>query len=315
MISKIISDKRIIALIVSLALFMDALDATIINTAIPAMSRSLAVNPVDLKIALISYLLMLAIFIPTSSWFADSFGAKRVFISAIIIFTFSSLWCGYALTLFELVLARAFQGIGGALMLPIGRLILLRTFKRHELVDAMNHVIMVVSLGVMLGPLAGGFITDHFSWHWIFWVNIPVGALAILFSFYWIKDVAPKSRQQFNFIGFFMFGGGLAGLTFSLSDISESSANHQIALLIMCFSIFLLITYFIYSRKQAHPMINTKLFRFRTFRVSMIGNLVSRLGFGGVPFLLPLLLQIGLGYSAQMSGLLLVPVAMGITKP
>ncbi|TAK75200.1 MAG: MFS transporter [Gammaproteobacteria bacterium] len=291
---------------------MDALDTTIINTAIPAMARSLQVNPVDLKIALISYLLSLAIFIPISGWIADKWGIKRVIIAALALFTVSSLWCGYAHSLFELVIARSIQGLGGALMLPLGRLIILYTFQRHELVDAMNRVIMVVSVGVMLGPLAGGFITDHLSWHWIFWVNIPVGLLAIGLAIYWLKDTASRKVRPFDMVGFVLFGGGLAALTFSLSDLSESTANESTAFLIMFLSIFMLMSYFLYSRKQQHPIVNVALFRIRTFQISVMGNLLSRLSFGGVPFLLPLLLQVGLGYSAQLSGLLLVPIALGI---
>lgn len=302
----------IISLIVSLALFMDALDTTIINTAIPAMSRSLQVNPVDLKIALISYLICLAIFIPISGWTADRFGVKRVFITALVVFTLSSFWCGYASTLKELVVARSCQGFGGALMLPVGRLIILRTFQRHELVDAMNHVIMVVSIGLMLGPLAGGFITDHLSWHWIFWVNVPVGIMAVIVASFVLKDRAPRKTHRLDVVGFLLFGGGLAALTFSLSELSDSNADQQRALFILYGALLTIFVYFMRSRRQAHPVINTKLFRIRTFRVSTMGNLLSRLGFGGVPFLLPLLLQVGLGYSAQISGMLLVPIAIGV---
>jgi EmrB/QacA subfamily drug resistance transporter len=307
-----ISKERIIALIVSLALFMDALDTTIINTAIPAMARSMHVYPVDLKIALISYLLSLAIFIPISGWVGDKFGVKRVFITALGIFTVSSFWCGYTHTLLQLVMARSIQGLGGALMLPLGRLIILRTFHRHQVVTAMNHVIMVVSVGLMLGPLAGGFITDYFSWHWIFWVNIPVGLMVMMMAGFYLKDTMPHSVRPFDSLGFVLFGGGLAALTFSLSYLSESYSNQKNALLILCFAMALLITYFYHSRKQKHPIVKVELLRIRTFRVSIIGNLFARLGFGGVPFLLPLLFQIGLGYSAQLSGLLLVPIALGI---
>ena len=306
------ADKKIITFIVSLALFMDALDTTIINTAIPAMAHSLQVSPVDLKIALISYLVSLAIFIPISGWVADKFGIKRVFISALFIFTASSAWCGYAHTLFELVVARSVQGLGGSLMLPLGRLIILRTFQRHELVDAMNHVVMIVSIGLMLGPLAGGFITDHLSWPWIFWVNIPVGFLTIITSSCWLKEVSPRKVRPFDFMGFILFGGGLALLTFSLSDLSESTANTQTVLLLITIAILMLLCYSLRSHQQRHPIVNMDLFRIRTFQVSIVGNLLARLGFGGVPFLLPLLLQIGLGYSAQLSGLLLVPIALGI---
>ncbi len=304
--------KRMVVFIVSLALFMDGIDATIINTAIPAVSHSLQVHPVDLKIALISYLITLAVFIPISGWIGDKYGVKRVFMAAIAIFTLSSLWCGYAHSLLELVLARSAQGLGGALMLPLGRLIILRNFERHELVKAMNHVIMVVSIALMLGPLAGGFITDRFSWHWIFWVNIPVGLFTIGIGAYYLQPILPQKVRPFDSVGFILFGGGLSALTFSLSDLSESSTNQQNVFFIMGLGIVMLIAYFIYSRRQRHPILNTELFRIRTFRISILGNLLSRLSFGGMPFLMPLLLQVALGYSAELSGLLLVPLAFGV---
>lgn len=305
-------NKKIITFVVSLALFMDALDTTIINTAIPSISHSLQVNPIDLKIALISYLLSLSVFIPISGWIADKYGIKRIFILALALFTISSLWCGFAHTLLDLVIARSIQGIGGALMLPLGRLIILHTFKRHEIVEAMNHVVMVVSIGLMLGPTAGGFITDHLSWQWIFWVNLPVGILAIIIASIWLKDISPRRVRPFDKVGFILFGGGLALLTFALSDLSESTSNQRFAFIVLGIAIFMLFGYRLYARRQQHPIINTKLFNYRTFRISIVGNLVSRLGFGGVPFLLPLLLQIGLGYSAQLSGLLIMPMAIGI---
>lgn len=304
--------QRITMFIVSLGGFMEAIDTTILNTAIPAMSKSLQVNAVDLKVALISYLVMLAIFIPISGWLADKFGLKRIFVTAIIIFTLSSLWCGFASTLMQLVIARSVQGLGGALMLPLGRLLILRTFPRHDVVNVMNHVIMVVAVGLMLGPFAGGYITDHYSWHWIFWINIPVGMFAFGMAYYFLEDVPPKRVRPFDFTGFALFGGGLATLTFALSYLSETTTNHRVGLLILCIAILLLANYFLYSRSQPHPILNTTLFRNRTFQTSIIGNLVARLGFGAVPFLLPLMLQISLGYTAELSGLLIAPIAFGV---
>ncbi len=309
---KTLSNKTVVTFIVSLALFMDSLDTTIINTAIPAMARSLAVNPVDLKIALISYLLSLAIFIPISGIIADKFGVKRVFIFALAVFTLSSFWCGYSHTLTQLIIARSVQGIGGSLMLPLGRLIILRSFERHELIVAMNHVIMVVSIGLMLGPFAGGLITDHLSWPWIFWVNIPVGLFNIVAAGLWLNDNFPRKSHPFDFLGFILFGGGLAVFTFSLSYLSESAATTHFALLLGASGILMLMCYFFRARSQRRPIIHTELFKIRTFRISVFGNLCARLGFGGVPFLLPLLLQIGLHYKALTSGLLLVPIAFGI---
>src|SRR3990167_890654 len=299
------SEQRIIAFIVSLALFMDALDTTIINTAIPAMAHTLRVNPVDLKIALLSYLLSLSIFITVSGWVGDKYGVKRVFVTALGIFTLSSLWCGYAHTLLGLVVARSIQGVGGALMLPLSRLIILRTFRRHELVQAMNAVVIVISLGLMLGPLAGGLITDHFSWPWIFWVNIPFGILAIFAALRYLKETLPQKVPPFDVVGFILFGGGLSILIFSLSNLSELNADIKKILLMMGLAVGMIICYFFYSYRKVYPIIKTELLRIRTFQISILGNLCSRLGFGAVPFLLPLLFQITLGFSAQLAGALL----------
>lgn len=308
----ILSSKRITMFTVSLALFMDVLDTNIINTAIPTMARNFEVNPVDLKIALISYLLSLAIFIPISGWTADKYGAKRIFISALGLFTISSFFCGYAHTLMDLVIGRSIQGIGGAFMISVGRLIIVRTYERHKLVEAMNTVIIVVSLAVMLGPFLGGVITEHFSWPWIFWVNIPAGTFAIILAAYGLKDTTPKKERPFDIFGFILFGGSLALLCFSLSELSEKGDDLSLSLIMMLVSFVMFITCLIHAKKHPHPVINIGLFRFRTFRVSVFGNLCARLGFGGMPFLLPLLQQIGLGFSAQLSGLLLVPIAFGI---
>jgi len=291
---------------------MEAVDTNIINTAIPTMAINLHVHPVDLKIALISYLISLAIFIPISGWIADKLGVKRVFICAIGLFTLSSIWCGFSRTIYELVAARTLQGLGGSLTLPVGRLILVRTFKRHELIATMNRVVMVAALGIMLGPLLGGFITHYLSWHWIFWVNIPIGVLTIVAASIWLEHVAPQRVPPLDKWGFILFGSGLATLTFGLSAFSETTMPSQRAKEITFISVILLICYVVHSRKQAHPIVKTALFRARSFQVAVLGNLFSRLGFGGVPFLLPLLLQIGLDYPAQWSGILLAPMAIGV---
>jgi EmrB/QacA subfamily drug resistance transporter len=291
---------------------METLDTTIINTAIPTIARSLNVDPINLKVALISYLLSLAIFIPISGWLADKYGAKRVYITALIIFTISSFWCGLSQTLEELVLARILQGIGGAFMSPVGRLIVMRTCDKHELVKIMSNIMMIAALGLMLGPVLGGLISHYFSWRWIFWINIPVGIFNILFTLYLLPSIQSVPVPRLDKFGFILFGLGLSGLTFSLSILSESNISITEILFIISASIFLLISYVLHSRHQAHPIVKTTLFNARTFRTSVLGNLFARLGFGGVPFLLPLLLQIGLHYSAQLAGLLIAPIAIGI---
>ncbi|MES2218318.1 MAG: MDR family MFS transporter [Pseudomonadota bacterium] len=297
---------------VSLAMFMEAVDTNVINTAIPVMAQSFQVNPINLKIALISYLLSLAIFIPISGWIADKFGIKRVFLFALALFTFSSFWCGLAQTLPELIIARILQGLGGSLMLPVARLIIVRNFARHELIITMNRIVMVGALGLMLGPVLGGFITHYFSWRWIFWINIPVGIANILMTCYALGDTPPQRVPPLDKLGFVYFGVSLAAFTFSLSELSEASADMPFALSIMAISILLFFAYVSHSWKRPHQIVKTELFKARTFRISSIGNLISRLGFGGVPFLIPLFLQIPLHYPAQISGMVIAPMAIGV---
>lgn len=304
--------RIMIPFIVSLAMFMEAIDSTVINTAIPVMSLSLHVNPIDLKIALISYLLSLAMFIPISGWIADKFGIKRVFIFALFIFTTSSFFCGLANTLPQLVIARIVQGIGGSLMLPVGRLIIVRTYQKHELVNKMSQVVIVGALGMMLGPTLGGTITQYLSWRWIFYINIPVGLLNIAIAYQWLVNDKPKPVHKLDFVGLLLFAGGLALLTFGLSALSESTISKHAVAAMIATSILLFFIYIRHSKKYPHPVVNTQLFGYRTFLVSVLGNLFSRLSFGGLPFLLPLLLQLGFGFSPQLSGFLLAPTAIGV---
>ncbi|MDP1575114.1 MAG: MFS transporter [Coxiellaceae bacterium] len=308
----LISIKKITMIVVAITLFMDVMDSNILNTAAPVMAASFHVNPVDLKVAMISYLLSFAIFIPTSGWFSDKFGTKRIFIGALTLFTLSSFFCGFATTLPEIVFARFIQGIGGAFMISLGRLMIARVFQRNELVEAMNAVIMVVSIGVMIGPYIGGVIVDNWSWSWIFWVNLPVGIVLITLSALFLKDTAEKNSTPFDFIGFILFGGGLALLCFSLSEVSESNGNTKAALLKLLIAITTLLLYVIYALRKRHPLIQLPLFKIRTFSISVFGNLLARLGFGGIPFLLPLMQQTSFGFSAQLSGLLLMPISFGI---
>lgn len=307
-----LSTKHITMLVVSFALFMDVLDANIINTAIPAMSRSLNVSPIDLKIALISYLLSIAIFVPTSGWVADRFGAKPIFIGALMLFTITSFFCGYATSLEMLIVARSIQGIGGAYMVSLGRLLIARAFPRNELVAAMNVVIMVVAVAIMLGPFVGGVITDRFSWPWIFWINIPVGIFLALIAIFGLKDTTPKNVRKFDKVGFILFGGSLAILLYALSEMSETNADIGTALWMIVAAFSMLLSYLFYAKKIPHPLIRLEFFQIRTFRVSVMGNLFSRLGFAAMPFLLPLMFQIVFGYSAELSGTMLVPIAFGI---
>lgn len=303
--------KRMIPPIVALAIFMESVDISIINTAIPSMARSLHVNVINLKVALISYLLSLAIFIPISGWLADRFGTRNIFMGAIAIFTISSAACGFSKDLFELVLARFFQGMGGALMIPVGRLIIVRLFDRSELISAMNRVIVPALIGPALGPFLGGIISQNFSWPWIFWVNIPFGVLNLVLAYYWIQNVKLEKNPPFDGWGFVLFGLGLAGLVFGFSALTESGISPALIYAVFSLSVLLLISYVYYSTQVEHPVLKISLLSTRTLRISVLGNLFSRLGFGGIPFLLPLFLQIPLGYSPTIAGLCVALTAIG----
>jgi EmrB/QacA subfamily drug resistance transporter len=303
--------KLLISAIVSLAMFMEATDTTIINTAIPSMARNLLANPIDLKIALISYLLSLAVFIPISGWMADKYGARNVFTSAVGIFTLSSLLCGYSHNLYELVVARTFQGTGGAMMMPVARLVVVRLFDRSELVMALNRIIMPALIGPALGPVLGGLITHYYSWRWIFFVNIPFGIICMIAAWHLMENTKLSERRPLDVMGFILFGFSLASLTFGLSLISESAVSLSTSLVIIIASVIGLCLYFWHSRNIAYPILNTSLLKLRTFRLSFLGNLFCRIGVGGLAFLVPLLLQVGLGYSAALAGALIFPTAVG----
>ncbi|MBA2648836.1 MAG: DHA2 family efflux MFS transporter permease subunit [Legionella sp.] len=299
-------------IIVSFATLMESVDATILNTAIPAMSKSFNEHPIDLKLALISYLLSLAIFIPISGWIADKFGIKKVFISAIALFTLSSLWCGYTHSLNELIVSRIFQGIGGSLTIPVGRLVILRAYERHQLVSKMGIMVIIQSFGMMIGPLLGGLIIHNLSWPWIFWVNVPIGLVAITLAIRVLPPMPKIPVPPLDKIGFVLFGTGLATLTYSLSIVSESEIGLTQAVIAFVIAVLLLVGYLLHSKNKKYPIIKAHLLYIRTFQIGVMGNVLTRLSFGGLPFLVPLMLQIILGYSAQLSGLLITPIALGV---
>lgn len=304
-------NEKMILLVISCAMFMESLDSTILNSAVPAIANNFHIEPINLKVALISYLISLAVFIPISGWVADKFGTKQVFLSAIGIFTISSIYCGLANNLTTLVIARVMQGLGASMMRPVGRLILLRMFGRDRLVEATNKVVTVGALGALLGPVLSGVILSQLSWHWIFWVNIPVGIIAVVMVVVFFEQSAPVAVPKLDKIGFGLSGVGLSALTFGLSALSDDGISHLISAMILLVAALALGGYFLYSRKTANPIIDLDLFRYRTFRVSMLAGLFSRVGFGGIPFLLPLLLQLELGFSVQLAGMLIMPIAIG----
>lgn len=298
--------KRLLPWLVAVAFFMEMLDSTVLNTAMPSIARSLDVATLSMKAVLTSYTLALAVFIPVSGWVADRFGTRRVFASAIGIFTLGSLLCGLSGSIHMLVACRILQGCGGALMVPVGRLTLVRTFPKAELVRAMSFVAIPSLIGPLLGPLVGGVIVDVFHWRVIFFVNIPIGLVGLLLVYHFLPDYRGV-RRPLDWSGLALFGTGVAMLSYVLEVFGEHSLSTPVIVAMLAVSLTLIGLYVRHALRVAHPLLNIGLLEIRTLRTAVTGSFVARLGVGGMPFLLPLLYQVGLGYSPIESGLLLMP--------
>jgi EmrB/QacA subfamily drug resistance transporter len=301
--------KRYLPWVVATALFMEQLDSTIVNTAVPSMAASLHVTPLSLKAVVTSYILSLAVCIPISGWIADRFGTRRVFAIAVAMFTFASILCGISLNAPMLVAARILQGIGAAMMMPVGRLSIIRTFPKSELLAAMNFVIIPALIGPLLGPTVGGIIVHWLSWREIFFVNVPVGLVALLLIHRHMPDYHGDAPRPLDVIGLILFGSGTALFSWLLEIFGEHSLDATSGFILLLLSLSLLLGYVWHARQTAFPLLRLSLFQVRTFRVSVVGGFVTRLGIGGLPFLLPLLYQLGLGLPAWQSGLLMMPSA------
>ena len=289
---------------------MEALDTTILNTAVPTIALALGVSPLSMKAVLASYTLSLAVFIPISGWIADRFGTRRVFACAIGLFTIGSILCGLATDIHWLVASRILQGCGGALMLPVGRLTMVRTFAKSELIRAMSFVAIPGLIGPMLGPLAGGLIVEHFHWSVIFFVNVPIGLIGLYLVYRHLPDFREERSWPLDIVGLILFGSGIALLSYVLEVFGEHTLSGREMLGLVAISALLLAGYGLHTTRMAHPLLRLMLFRVRTFRAAVSGSFFTRLGIGGIPFLFPLLYQVGFGFSAIQSGLLMMPQAL-----
>ncbi|MGZ9409295.1 MAG: DHA2 family efflux MFS transporter permease subunit [Methylocystis sp.] len=298
-------------LIIATALFMEQLDGTVLATALPAMAADLHEDPVALKLALTSYLLSLAVFIPLSGWAADRFGARRVFRAAIIVFTFGSILCGLSNSLGAIVTFRIVQGLGGAMMTPVGRLVLLRTAPRHELVRAMAYLTIPALMGPMIGPPIGGFIATYFHWRYIFWINVPIGALGVMLVTRFIPDMREEWTPPLDIAGAILSGVGLSCLVFGFTIAGRGFAPAPVVVLIVALGAGALFAYVRHARRTPYPIVDLDLLQIPTFRAAVFGGFLFRIGLGATPFLLPLLLQAGFGLSAYEAGLLTFVSAAG----
>ena len=296
--------------LVAVAFFMESLDTTILNTAVPAVAEALHVGPLAMKAVLASYTLALAVFIPISGWMADRFGTRRVFASAIGLFTLGSLLCGLCSNIHLLVACRVVQGMGGAMMVPVGRLTLVRSFAKADLLRVMSFVSVPALVAPMLGPVAGGLIVGYAHWRVIFFLNIPIGLLGLVMVYLHLPDFREEHIHKLDFVGLVLFGSGIALLSYVLEVFGEHELSGREMTGLLAVSGSLLAAYWVHARQLQFPLLNLRLFDIRTFRVSVNGSFFTRLGIGGVPFLLPLLYQTGLGFTPVQSGMLIVPQAV-----
>jgi EmrB/QacA subfamily drug resistance transporter len=308
---------RLTAVIVACAMFMQNLDSTVIATALPTMAKAFGALPVHMNVALTSYLLSLAVFIPASGWIADRYGARTVFRAAIAVFTIGSVLCGRADSLAFLVGARILQGIGGAMMVPVGRLVLLRTAAKQELVAAMAWLTVPALLGPVLGPPVGGFIVTYFSWRWIFDINIPIGILGIVLVSLFVDDVRELPRGRFDGIGLLFSGIALASLMFGLETAGRGVVPRDLTEAMIGVGLVAVAGYVLHARNHPAPLLDLSLMRLPCFGVALTAMMLFRTGIGAIPFLLPMMLQVGFGDSAVESGLITFASSAGalVMKP
>lgn len=317
--------QKWLPIVVAIALFMQILDATILNTALPAMAKDFQQSALLMQWAIISYALTLAIFTPISGYLADKYGTKNTFMLAIFVFTLGSLLCAMSSTLNSLIVSRVIQGLGGALLMPVAKLTLIKSYPREQMLSVMNYAVMPALIAPILGPLLGGYLVEFASWHWIFLINIPIGLLGVWVSWLLMPNFV-QSTVNMDWLGFGLFAGAMASITFALefaNDISMENLQASVYAIIMAlFGVMLLVGYYFHAKysvthNKKPALFGLDLFSVRTFRVGIVGNLLTRLGMSAVPFLLPLLLQVVFHYSPSQAGWLLVPMAIGafITKP
>jgi EmrB/QacA subfamily drug resistance transporter len=303
--------ERLVPLIVAVALFMENMDSTVISTSLPAIAADIGSSPLELKLAITSYLLALAIFIPASGWMADRYGARTIFRTAIAVFMLGSIGCALSHSLANFVVARFFQGMGGAMMSPVGRLVLIRTVGRQNLVNAMSLLTMPALIGPMLGPPLGGFITTYATWHWIFLINLPIGLLGIVLATRFVENVRADKVEPFDFIGMTLVGLGVGGLAFGLTVTGINFVPGSVIAALIIGGTAATVAYIVHAKRVPAPVLDLSLFKLPSFRAGVGGGFIFRVGAGALPFLLPLLLQIGFGRTPFQSGMITLSTAAG----
>ncbi|MDR0646538.1 MAG: MFS transporter [Elusimicrobiota bacterium] len=308
---KMRGSRQVLLWLVACAFFMQMLDGTVLNTALPVIADSLGANPLKMQSVVISYMLTVAFIIPSSGWLADYFGTKKIFVCAVFIFTFGSLCCALSNSLWQLVLSRIVQGIGGALMVPVGRLSVIKSFPKAELVSALSFITIPGLMGPLLGPFVGGVIVQYFSWHWIFLINLPIGVICALLTYFSMPKVSPL-KSKFDWFGYILFSAAIILISLSLGNVEQAHIGRRTGFFMFAAGLIFLAAYarFAIARPWS-SLFKPRMFFGRSFSVGILANLLLRFGGGAVPFLMPLLFQTAMGYSPLKSGLTMLP--LGIT--
>lgn len=306
------SAQRILPFIVGCALLMQMLDSTVVTTALPTMARDLGSDPVSMNITITSYLIAVAMFVPVSGWAADRFGARKIFIAAVVLFTLSSLTCALSNSLTQLVISRVVQGLGGAMMVPVGRIILLRTIPKHNLLKAMAFLSMPALIGPMAGPPLGGLLVTYASWHWIFLINIPIGILGVWLIVRYVKELPAETKTpRLDIIGFLLSAVCMASLVSGFESLGHGGPPAWISIAIIGTGLLTGYLYVLHARRHPNPIIDLSLLSIPTFRTAVLAGNLCRFAVGATPYLLALLLQIGFGMSALSAGLITFVGAIG----
>ncbi len=296
--------------LVAIGFFMQTLDTTIVNTALPSIAHSLGVSPLKMQSVVVSYTLVMASLMLASGWLSDRFGTRRVYMASMMLFTLGSLFCALSQNLMQLVGSRILQGFGASMLMPVGRLAVLRAFPGEKFLRAISYVTVPALVGPLLGPTLGGWLSQEFSWHWIFLINLPVGVAGFVLCYFFMDDFRPPRTTKFDFPGFLMIAAGMIAISYAMDGVVELGLRRATAVIFVVAGVIALVCYWLYAARKQDPLIPPELLGVRSFRVGIAGNFFSRLGSNGMPFLLPLFLQVGLGYEPLKSGLMMLPMAV-----
>ena len=304
------SHPRALLWLVAMGFFMQTLDSTIVNTALPSMARSLGESPLRMQAVVVAYALTMAVVIPSTGWLAERFGTRRLFMAAVLLFSLGSAACAAAGSLNQLTAARVLQGVGGAMLMPVGRLAVLRAFPKDRFLEAMSFVAIPGLVGPLVGPTLGGWLVEAASWHWIFLINLPVGVLGLLAALRFMPDLRTPELGRFDLGGYLLLVGAMLAISLSLDGMGGLGWGHSLVVMLMVLGLAALAAYWLHALRSPAPLFSPDLFTVQSYRVGVLGNLFARIGSGAMPYLIPLLLQLAMGYSPAQAGMLMLPVAL-----